>query len=348
MQIGDNILNIMTSCDDGYAKYVLPQIASISENLKQYKINFYLFHSRIKPQNVELLKNYCESFQNIAFNEIFVYDFEQYKRLHPEQAGHWTYEMYYSLCCHKYLPETIDRILYIDAGDVYIDGDISDYYFCDFEDKHLMVTGARYKSNGTLFSGDDLCDDESLKANIMRGLLNSGSYMINIKKFRATNISIEYYLQIAEIIKQRLKNPPWFGDQSFLSVAFVDSIKYYMYPDIKNIWFMPYNFCLWFYDKAKELWYEPKIIHFAGVDFKPWQVRFSLDFKFNFEKDFSGIYAPCSLKKAQIKYYEKYWKYCSKTPIYEELNIPAIAYAKALENHYFPLCEKYNNLKKPK
>jgi len=310
-------INIMTSCDDGYAKYILPQIASIAENLKQYKVNFYLFHSRIQPQNIELLRNYCESFQNIVFNEVIVHDFELYEQLYPGQIG-WTYEMYYSLCCHKYLPETVDRILYIDAGDVYINGDISDYYFCDFENKNLMVTLALFKNEGSLYSENDLENDKDLET-IARGLFNSGSYMINVEKFREENISMGNYLQITEILMQRIKKPnPWFGDQGLLSVAFVGSIKYYMYPQIQNIWFMPYNFCLWFFDQAKDLWYEPKIIHFAGVDFKPWQVRFS------------GDYAPCCLKEKLIEFYEAWWKYCFKTPIYGELNLLAGVYAKAL------------------
>ena len=338
----EQVLNIMTSCDNGYAKYVLPQIASIAENLKQHKVNFYLFHSRIQPQNIELLKNYCEKFENIAFNEVIVHDFELYEQLHPGQTGGWTYEMYYSLCCHKYLPETVNRILYIDAGDVYINGDISDYYFCDFENKNLMVTLARLKNIGSLYSGNDLENDEELKA-IARGLFNSGSYMINVKKFREENVSMENYLQITKILTQRLKTPnSWFGDQGLLSVAFAGSIKYYMYPQMQNIWFMPYNFCLWFFDRAKDLWYEPRIIHFAGADFKPWQVRFNTNFKYNFEKDFSGDYAPCSLKEKQIEFYEAWWKYCSQTPVYEELNLPASVYAKALEKHFFPLCEKHN------
>ncbi|MDR1811522.1 MAG: hypothetical protein LBQ87_01720 [Candidatus Fibromonas sp.] len=338
----DNTVNIMTFCDNGYVKYVFPQIASIAENLKQYKVNFYLFHSRIEPQNIELLKNYCKNLENVAFNEVVVRDFLLYESLYPGQTG-WTYEMYYSLCCHKYLPETVDRILYIDI-DVYISGDISDYYFCDFENKNLLVTLVKAKSRGSLYSENDLENDEDLKI-IARGLFNSGSYMINVEKLRKENITMENYLKIAEVLIQRLKTPnPWFGDQGLLSVAFTGSIKYYMYPQVQDIAFMPYNFCLWFFDRAKELdlWYEPKIIHFAGADFKPWQVKFGSDFKWNFEKDFSGERAPCSLKKKQIAFFEAWWKYCSQTPVYEELSIPAIAYAKALEKHFFPLCERYN------
>jgi len=316
------ILNIMTSCNDGYAKYVLPQLASIAKNLQMYEVHFYLFHSRVQPQNIMLIKDYCESLQNIKFHEIVVHDFHLYEQLHPEQTC-WTYEMYYSLCCNKYLPETVDRILYIDAGDVYIEDEISDYYFCDFEDNYLMVTCGQAKNKDSVFEKEDFKDDEYLKR-ILRGLFNSGSYMINVEKFRAENISMDFYMQIIETLKQRPNAPKWFGDQGLLSIAFVGYIKYFMYPQVKNIYFMPYNFCLWFFDRNDSLPYKPFIVHFAGAKFKPWEVR-------------------SSLKQSQIKFYEKWWEYCSETPVYEEFSVTADIRTEVLKK-ISPISENYNAL----
>ena len=61
-----------------------------------------------------------------------------------------------------------------------------------------------------------------------------------------------------------------------LSAAFVGDIKYFGYPEIKNLWYQPYNFCIWFFDRAAEIcngnpWYVPRILHFAG-GIKPWNL----------------------------------------------------------------------------
>jgi lipopolysaccharide biosynthesis glycosyltransferase len=82
----------------------------------------------------------------IDFQEIVMEDTAPFVEL-AALGGGWAYEAYFSLCCHEYLPADVDRILYIDAGDVIIDGDISDYYFGDFEGKSLIATIGRFKSN---------------------------------------------------------------------------------------------------------------------------------------------------------------------------------------------------------
>ena len=137
----------------------------------------------------------------------------------------------------------------------------------------------------------------------------------------------------------------YFGDQGLISVAFAGDIKYFAYPEIKNIWYMPYNFCAWFFDRKDDLWYKPIIIHYAGVKFKPWQARFSLDvLKKNISQtDFDNIYAPFYMKYKQAVLNEIWWSYCQTTPIYTETNNAASAYARALEDRFVPLCVEYNN-----
>jgi lipopolysaccharide biosynthesis glycosyltransferase len=152
-------INIMTSCDNNLAKWVAPALTGIAENLRGRKVDFYFFHSRVDGENLNFLKSHAKRFSNIEFREVRIEDDAPYAELASRGGAAWAYEAYYSLECHKYLPESVERILYIDAGDVMILGDIDEYYYGDFRGCSLLAHIARFKSAGnalSAFSKNDL------------------------------------------------------------------------------------------------------------------------------------------------------------------------------------------------
>ena len=70
-----NRINIMTSCDNNLIKYIYVQLKTLS---------------------------------------VYIEDTSGYMEL-ASKGGGWVGEAYFSLLCHEYLPESVDRILYIDA-----------------------------------------------------------------------------------------------------------------------------------------------------------------------------------------------------------------------------------------
>lgn len=58
-------------------------------------------------------------------------------------GGSWCKEAYFSLEAYQHLPQDIDRILYLNAGDILAVDDITPYYNGDFEGKNLLVTGTK-------------------------------------------------------------------------------------------------------------------------------------------------------------------------------------------------------------
>ncbi|MBR1859528.1 MAG: hypothetical protein IJ797_08525 [Selenomonadaceae bacterium] len=226
-------------------------------------------------------------------------------------GGAWHGAAYYSLCAYKYLPKDMDRILYIDAGDVLIIGDIDKYYFDDFEDKMLIVTGIRYKllnNKAALYNPRDLFYDKFFK-DIARGLFNSGSYVINLNKMRQQNYDIKDYFICAKILyHSRGKNSNiYFGDQGFLSLMFVGNIKIFGYPEIINLWHMPYNFCMWYFDKMiKNPDYKFYVIHFAN-NFKPWLGKYPIFLK-RFQAE-DMLHNLDDLKLGQAQYYYMWHEY---------------------------------------
>jgi len=302
-------INIMSSCDEGYAKLLPPQLLSISENLVSmgYEIHYYLFHSRVKEEIIEAINTYSQTL-GIAFHSVKILETEPYIEI-ASKGGSWAYEAYFTLDCHLHLPQEVDRILYIDAADVLILRDIGDYYFSDFDGCSLLCTCARYrigkKNEAVVYEKEDLIYKSNAEG-ILRGLFNSGCFVLNIDKLRKKIHSLDEYIIFKNSLEQMYpsKNPIYYGDQGLLSIAFVGDIKYFGYPQTRNLWFQPYNFCLWFFDRAKEIcggnpWYTPSVVHFAGA-IKPWKLT---------EQNIN------ELKPGQWPFYKIYEMYSKRVPV---------------------------------
>ncbi len=73
--------NIMTSCDNNLVPYVAVGLTAMAHNLKDADIDFF------------------------------------FSTVMSVRGTGWTGEAYYSLCAHLLLPDEIDRVLYLDAGE---------------------------------------------------------------------------------------------------------------------------------------------------------------------------------------------------------------------------------------
>jgi lipopolysaccharide biosynthesis glycosyltransferase len=344
----------MTSCDDGYSRLLLPQLASIHSSLREYSVNFYLFHSRISRDNLSLISEYAETLSDvISFREVRISNSAPYEEM-ARYGGRWCAEAYFSLCAHKYLPQDADRVLYIDTGDITIEGDIAEYYFADFEGAALHASAMRFAAAETgalrAFTKDDLLHPERLKDIAKNGVFNSGSYVINLEKLRGENVSLERFLSLSRSLCELSgkKTEVYVGDQGLLSAAFCGDIKLFAYPERTDYWYLPYNFGLWYFLDFDELSYEPRIIHYLGMKGKPWQIRISPETleKHGFQpgrpaKDPMSFFNFSFYLKAR-PFYEKWWEHCAKTPVYDELSRGARIYSKAVEDYYLPLYKIFN------
>lgn len=64
--------NIMTSSDDALILPLAVSLTAIGKNLPQDRIDFYLLHSDMCPQSMDLLSAVCAGYGNIFFHEIRV------------------------------------------------------------------------------------------------------------------------------------------------------------------------------------------------------------------------------------------------------------------------------------
>lgn len=271
------IYNIVTSSDENLIGQIRVLIYSIGVNLYDAEINFYFLHRQIAQERIDLLSHVADRFVNIKFYDITMKDVEKYDYI-AKFGGAWAGEAYYPLCIHQYLPEEIDRILYLDAGDVMVLGDIFSFYYSDFEGNVLIASNIRtYHDNEPVIFGEekDLYNEDSRKK-ILDSTFNSGSYMLNIEKLRECNLEIDDYVSVANMLVEMSDSSEnvYFGDQGFLSACFLGEIKYWGYPECRMLLSTPYNFQLgWYQVFSDDPPFNPAIVHFVGAA-KPWKVKY--------------------------------------------------------------------------
>lgn len=304
--------NIMTSCDEGLLSQVLVLLYSISRNLGDATTDFYFLHRGIPASKMKEHYALCAELKNVVFHEVVVPEAEVYDEL-ASYGGGWAGEAYYSLCAHLLLPESVDRVLYLDAGDTLVLHDIGPYYNGDFEGKSLIATSIRYKSLGNRLvpmEREDLQDTKEHLPGILRGIFNSGSYVMNLQQMRKDGLTLNDYVYLMDTLKSVYgedNHKIYWGDQGLLAAAFVGDIKYYGYPEIANLWYMPYNFCVWYYDRMVEKpSYAPAVLHFAG-GFKPWKGNYPI-FINRFQTS-EGLHEISELKIGQAEHYYLWHEY---------------------------------------
>ena len=131
---------------------------------------------------------------------------------------------------------------------------------------------------------------------------------------REEGIDLAWYCYLTEHLRKAMRKEEkgksvYFGDQGLLSAAFVGELKYYGYPEIRDRWYNPYNFCIGYYDQVDQKPdYEPAIIHFAGVPFKPWKASYPI-FPERFSRAGGETRELSELKPLQVEYYFLWLEY---------------------------------------
>jgi lipopolysaccharide biosynthesis glycosyltransferase len=318
--------DLLTSCDDNLAIYLLPQIASMKASFIDSNVNFHLAHSRISPENIALIADFSKEC-GINFIEHKITDNSLYEEL-AKSGGEWPPEAYYSLGAHTYLD--CERVLYFDAGDILFDGDIARYYFEDFGNNYLIATNVAFLTEGNRilpFKAEVMTDITHIKR-VLRGILNSGSYVMNLELMRKNNLGAKEFIGIRDDLTELFgttENLYW-GDQGFIGMAFFGRILFPAGDYIQNVYYMPYNFCVWYFEKLDFLWYEPFVIHFAGGKGKPWKSLYSIEEIGRIIENAENGEPPI-IKRFAADFYDTYFRFAKSTPVYRKIKQAALSAA---------------------
>ena len=129
-------MNILCASDRNFLYPTYTFMASVMENHKGIEINFYMLAGEDVTDADKLkLKKFINSYKcNLEFLNIDSNLFNNYV-LHEK----FPRSAYYRLMAHKYLPQDMDRILYLDVDIIIAKNIYDDLYKMDFEDKYMVV-----------------------------------------------------------------------------------------------------------------------------------------------------------------------------------------------------------------
>lgn len=252
-------MNILVTLDSNYIKPLKVMLKSMFINNPNEKFNIYLMHSRIKEEEL------CDINEFVSKGEysLFVITIKDEYFNEAPVVMHYTKEMYYRLLAYEFLPQDLDKILYLDP-DIMIINRIDKLYNMDIS--NFLYAAAFH---------DRISVKEINKLRLfpydIEEYFNSGVLLMNLKLHRE-KIKEDQIYEFVEKNKSRLVLP----DQDVINALYSKDIKkideiifnfdprYYRYYKIKTKGEVDMDYII----------NNTSIIHFCGKK-KPWNKNYT-------------------------------------------------------------------------
>lgn len=254
----DEEINLFCCLDDGYVNPTINLMYSI-RHFCDRKINLYILTSKISKDSCRLLKKQLKYLnmglwiKEVDFKDINI------------KEDRWTKDTYLKCFGFKYLPQEVEKALYID-GDVLAVKDISEFYFIDIE-KYLLACTFDIDVN------NELVFERKKNLNICHDYFNAGVMLLNLKKQREC--------WTLEMIVEKIKTE---------TLPYLDKDLLNMICKEEEIKFLPFRFNYqdWFVLEDEHCFKvgNPTLIHFVSGR-KPWKTR-------DFSKFTTKIFYECA------------------------------------------------------
>lgn len=208
------MINVLVSVNTKFIDYLKVMICTL-HNTTEGEICIYLCNRDLKKSEIDqigtFLSKKCKRVKLVTIDMKDNSPFESF----PIVTHNFSVEMYYRLLAQFVLPESIERVLWLDS-DIVILKDISDFYYQDFNDKYMIACP------------DISCDSEKF-VNHKKKLgiadentyINSGVLLLNLAELRRKT-NLEDIVANCEMIKDKLLLP----DQDLINVLYQGKIKY--------------------------------------------------------------------------------------------------------------------------
>ena len=242
------MMNVLISVNKCYLDKAKTRLHSVRRNNSE-DVTVYLINHSLNCAELKKFRNYLQKHlrMDLVVMDVSTTAFDQL----PLNDGRFSIEIYYRVIAQFLLPQTVDRIMWLDA-DIVICGTISDFYHQDFEGALLTACP------------DVNCEDKEIiriKENL--GLskghtyFNSGVLLLNIEALRKTT-DLQVIVQTAQSIAPYFVYP----DQDLLNYLYSGRVKY---CDQNKYNCQVQAFGELTQDQIKDI----AILHYAGAQ-KPW------------------------------------------------------------------------------
>lgn len=246
-------MNVLVTLDKNYIPYLNVMITSLLNHNKDSYFYIYLLHSSIEEEDVTVTRSILET-----KGELIMINAEDINLEGAPTTSRYPKEIYYRIFAAKYLPDTIDRILYLDP-DIIVNGSLKKLYDLPLENYFFAAashTGAFLRKFNEIRLD---MEDEAL-------YINSGVMLMNLELLRKEQ-NVE---DVFEFIEKR-KNQLILPDQDIISSLYgtrIYALDTFIFNMTENLFRMHAPF-----EKKLDLeWVENNsvIIHYCGRN-KPWK-----------------------------------------------------------------------------
>lgn len=246
-------MNILLAPDNSYVMPTIVLLQSLFEAERE-PMDIYVIHSDLTTENVRKLESFVEGHGSRI--HLYAIDSGTFGGAHT--SNHITKESYYRLLAQELLPESVDRVLYLD-GDLVVTKSLCELYDTSFKDE----TGKEnffVVSEGPGVSQKRWSVYDNLGIPHEYRYFNAGVLLMNLKLLRE-RIEPVTFLDFIATRGKMLK----YHDQDVLNALFYDRV---IYVD----WHVYNQTVLHVRDKEEAVMRLQKavIIHYAGSD-KPWK-----------------------------------------------------------------------------
>ena len=125
--------NILVNINKGYIRHFLAMINSLALNNQASQFDVYIMHSDLQDED----KGYIRTMTQANINPIYIYmDSALFKG--APKVKRYPYEIYYRIFAPIMLPESVDRILYLDS-DMIVHNNIDELYNMNFEGNYFIA-----------------------------------------------------------------------------------------------------------------------------------------------------------------------------------------------------------------
>ena len=202
-------MNILLTINKKYVKLVNILLNSIQLSNKDTKFDVYILHRELDIEDKNIIESGLDlnkfNIKMIKIDEEEVKNFPQYQKRYPK-------EIYFRLFATKYLPENIDKILYLDS-DTLVINKLDELYNMDFEGNFYIATTHVKKILRKINEVRLRIDDDV-------PYINTGVLLINLKELRKIDVQKEV-CEFVENNSKKLMLP----DQDIITALYGDKIK---------------------------------------------------------------------------------------------------------------------------
>lgn len=198
-------MNILVTLNKNYLPYLISLIRSINDSNKCL-FDFFIFSNDIEEKDIMEYQKYLS-----LDNKYHIIKIDSQEFINAPITSRYPYEMYYRIFAVKYLPQHLERILYLDP-DIIVKGDLSSLYNLDFKGNYFAacsnVKKVLKRINQIKNGANKNCE-----------YVNTGVLLMNLKALRLHQNEEDVYRFIEE--RKHLLTLP---DQDIISTLYGDKI----------------------------------------------------------------------------------------------------------------------------